>query len=366
MLFCRRLAGPWLALVLLVGSPASAQTPFKAEGLGPDAQLTGGGGLSFGGKLENHFLARVRAGALYARQPWIANLGATVELGALAGFGVGGEFELNIGGGFFGNVGVARVEGDRWLSHLGLGFMIFGLEWQHRYAAVRPSDTLMLFVRMPLGIWWLRKRQDDAAEAIAARAARSTPSVIRAAPDTVAPEPDTPPPSAAEPAARPEPETRAAEVAAALGEAQSASERGDHAGAALALARAYALRPDAQIALQLSAAEEASGKWRAAVSDLERARAGLASDAQAAATQHIAELKARMPQLRLTLEHAAGDEQVAIDGALEPSALLGYDVALDPGPHLVTLTRNGVELSRRELALSPGTLTRLQLDVAAP
>jgi hypothetical protein len=363
MLFRRRLAGLSLVLVLLSSIAARAQVPFKAEGLGPDAELTGGGGLGIGGKLENPFLARVRVGALYAHQPWIANLGVTLELGALGRFGLGGEFELNFGRGFFGNVGVARVEGNPWMSHVGVGFMIFGLEWQHRYARERPRDALMLFVRMPLGIWWLRKRQEDAAEALRTRAVRASVGPRPAAAD----EPLALPPSAAEAPApiAAEDANKSGEVAAALDEARGASERGEHALAALALARAYALRPDGQILLQLSAAEEGVGRWRAAASDLQRALSGpgLSTEDSAAATRHLAELKARMPQLRLTLDHAAGDEQLMVDGALEPSATLGYDVPLDPGPHTITIVRNGVELARREVELSAGALTRLQLDL---
>jgi hypothetical protein len=178
-----------------------------------------------------------------------------------------------------------------------------------------------------------------------------------------------PPPSAAEPPAQPasaDPD-QAAEVAAILDEARAASERGDHATAVLRFARAYALRPEASIALQLSAAEERGGKWRAALSELERALAGpgLSAEEVSAATQHLSELKARMPQLRLTLVHAAGGEQISIDAAPEPSATLGYDVPLDPGRHSVVITRDGVELARREVELSPGALTRLELDLAA-
>src|SRR5205085_7112622 len=133
--------------------------------------------------------------------------------------------------------------------------------------------------------------------ALRARAQRPSPEVIAVAPRTVAPS-QPPPPSAAETPAQPAPEG-AAEIAAAVEEGQRASERGDHAGAALAFGRAYALRPDAQLALQLSAAEEAGGKWRAAVSDLQRALAGpgLSAEAAAAASQHLTELQARMPQL---------------------------------------------------------------------
>ena len=68
---------------------ASATTPVRADatdarGVSFDAQLTGGGGFAFRSSLDNPFLGRVRMGALYAAQPWMANVGATLQFGALA------------------------------------------------------------------------------------------------------------------------------------------------------------------------------------------------------------------------------------------------------------------------------------------
>lgn len=355
----------WLAcgLALALFVPLGRARADSAHGLGPDAQLTGGVGVGLGGALDNHFLARVRAGVLYAHRPWIANLGVTGHLGALAGYGVGGELELNFGRGLFAHLGAARIDGGAWLGHAGVGFMVFGLEWQHRFDSGRPSDALLLCVRMPLGIWWLRERQEDARAATLAEAER-TPARMRSPP---------PQPSAAAPAAPPEatpaaPAPEDPELARALLEARNASERGDQAGAAEAFARAYALRPDPRTALQLAAAEESLGKWRAASGDLTRALAssGLSEAEQAAAAQRLAALKARMPQLRIVLEHAAGDEEVVIDGVPEASALAGYDVALDPGPHSVEIRRRSDVLSRREISVTEGALTRLLIDLAAP
>jgi hypothetical protein len=369
----RRTAARWsLVFALLAPAPAARADAADLEGFGLDAQLTGGGGFAFGHRLDNYFLGRGRVGGLYAHHPVIANLGLTLELGGLARFGAGGELELNHGSGPYASLGLARVSGQEWMTHLGVGFMIFGVEWQHRLSAAAASDALMFHVRVPIGIWWLHKRQEQAASRAAdtqrlaqlrspvpePRAPVRSPSATAAAPGGL-------PPTAASalPLLPPAEESERAEQ---LEAARSAHARGDHAAEERALARAQVLRPEAASALALAAAQTEQGRLIAAESLLARVLATytLTADERARAEAEHSGLHARIPHLRLLASGAQGDERVLLDGAPEPSALAGYDVPLDPGEHQLQVERAGRVLSKQHFHAAEGELVRLSLELA--
>ena len=396
----------WLAvLVALVGFTSLDPLPVRAQslvggvqplvrsnsvdGLGPDAQLVGGLGFGVDGKLDNYFLARGRLGALYATAPWIVTLGLTVEVGALAGFGWGGELELSRGGLFFGSVGASRVDQGRWLMHAGLGFMIFGLEWQHTLEGPNPNNALLLEVRLPLGLWWLQKRQQKTDAK--GTTARRTPQIKRRIGQGPLREPDASETAAAHgelgPAASEsggsgshlgtsaadggkkvagsDAAALEAENATRLAEANAAREQGDRLAEVFALSRAYALRPDPLVALQLVAAELALGKPRSARSDwqrvgdleqlppAERERAKQLQQALAAALSHV----------RLELTGAVTHDVISIDGIVEPTATQGYDVPLDPGPHKLQIRRGEQVILEHDFETQAGALLRLALEV---
>ncbi|MET0384711.1 MAG: hypothetical protein ABW321_02070 [Polyangiales bacterium] len=375
------------AITLLLLSAVAGNTraqeatgPLRVQGLSPDAELVGGGGFAFDGALDNYFLARARLGALYAREPWIANLGLTVEVGALARLGVGGEVELNGPYGVFGKLGVARVDGSAWMGHAGIGWLVFGIEWQHRFESATPHDALMFHVRMPLGIWWFKKRRQHADEE-RIRAHHSafvhplTPGVNPSPPPKSAKPtvPTVPPavggPSAAPPAVRtrePAPDTeRDMQREASLAEARDAHTRGDWAAEAAALTKAYEASGDPQLAVQLAAAEEQRGRWLAALVALRRALLStrLAPEARAETERHHGELVAKLPHLRLIVRGDTSGIDVSIDGVAEPSALVGYDVPIDPGTHEVSLRRGATSVAVHTIQAREGELVRLSIDL---
>jgi hypothetical protein len=462
-------AGAIAALCLLASASVHAQravkpAAYRLEGFAPDAQFVGGVGFGVGAKLKNYFLARGRLGLLYADEPWMANLGAIVEIGALGRFGAGAELELNADRGLFGAVGLARVTGKDWMSHISVGFTVLGLEWQHRFGDERPSDALLFEVRLPIGTWWFVKQHEPPAATQPPKpfagplqpqvftprpppSAATAPTLVPAPnagtvstpegtlpPSEVAPAAGAaaaggPPPSAAsggklaagaDAAAQARPSSAASGVAAAQArspsgavssapagvparlpaagvvpssaprqtavlvppapdparvqeahalaeQARAAQARGQSGDAALLLARAYALSPEPAIALQLSAAEEAHGRWLLAAGDLRRLLAAhtLPEAEQRRVSEQLAQLEARTPKLRLMLEHAAGDEVITIDGADAPAAGLGYDIAVDPGEHALRVSRRGRELARSSFSASAGKLTRVALDLSA-
>jgi hypothetical protein len=373
----------------LVGGVQPVVHSKSVEGFGPDAQLVGGLGFGLDGKLNNYFLARGRLGALYASAPWIVNLGLTAEVGALAGLGFGGELELSRGGSFYGSLGVARVDHGRWLVHAGVGFMIFGLEWQHTLEGPNPSHALLLEVRLPLGLWWLQKRQekadakgttavappqikprvgqrpvrapeeDDQHATEAAREAQS-PTGGAAAANTA------PAAGSGKPNAAPDAVALDAEHAIRLAEAKAAREKGDRLAEAFALSRAYALRTDPLVALQLVAAELALGKPRSARADWQRVGdvEQLPQAERERAKQLQKELAAALSHVRIELTGAlTHDLAILVDGIVEPIATQGYDVALDPGAHKLQLRRGEQVILERDFQTQAGALLRLSIEV---
>ncbi|HET8937614.1 MAG TPA: hypothetical protein VFN67_29425, partial [Polyangiales bacterium] len=159
---------------------------------------------------------------------------------------------------------------------------------------------------------------------------------------------------------------RDAEVASRLADAGAARERGDRLAEAFALARAYSLRPDPVVALQLAAAELALGKPRSALTDWQRI--GDPEQLPAAdrdrALQLRLQLTAALAPLRLELSGGvSGHDTVWIDGVLEPLATQGYDVPLDPGAHTLQVRRGDRVIAERTLDAKAGVLQRMSIEL---
>lgn len=355
-------------LVALGGSsPVVAQVyaeQLRTRGFGLDLQLEGGVGLGLQRPLDNAFLARVRLGGLYAYEPWIVNAGPTLELGGLAGLGVGAEIEVNSFGGLFSQVAMARVDNDAWMTRLAFGFTIVGAEWQHRLAAGADDDALLFVVRVPLGIWWFLVRDDDEAKdkAKQARAHAGAPSTALASMSTVEQA------SARAPSVTDDDRLRAQQD---IERARQEREKGNHALEAAALSHAYQLEPDPMLLLLIADAEQAHGALVAATQSLRRFLTAAATpEALHERSTAQARLDALLPllsQLRLSLSPlpAPSDVQVELDGQRAPGALLGYDVPLDPGTHELVVTRGREVVLRRTLHAEQGRVVRVEVPLAA-
>ncbi len=357
--------GVLFALLVLAPLHARAQVyapELRTRGFGPDLQVQGGIGFGLTHKLDNNFLGRIRLGGLYAYEPWIANLGATLEVGGLASFGLGGELEINTFGGGYGQLGFTHDEQKAWLSHLGVGFMIFGLEWQHLFAPKLNDDALLFDVRVPLGIWWFLVGDDKNKEKKAREQAERRHSSF--GPSVSENEKPAPPPGPSD-----DDRYRAEKD---IERAREERAKGNDAFAAEALAHAYQLDPDPMILLLLVDAELAQGALVGACRDLKRfldaavAPNALAKKADAQAKLNA--LMARLAQLRAQVSPTPppADARVEIDGQPALAVLLGYDVALDPGGHELIATHAGHEIAHLKFRAAEGEIVRVTLDFTEP
>jgi hypothetical protein len=152
----------------------------------------------------------------------------------------------------------------------------------------------------------------------------------------------------------------------ALDEALLAGVRADYVAQSDALRRAYAAQADPLLLPRIADAEIAQGKRALAAEALQQFLATTAIADSAVVTpvkpQAEAKLNELLPQLarlRITYPAASGDEVVAIDATPKPGALLGYDVLLDPGPHVLTITRASQPVLERTFEAHSGELVRL-------
>jgi hypothetical protein len=148
------------ALLLLSGSSsaiaqeAEEPEPYRATGFWPDIALALGGGIGINGAIDTNLYGALRLGVLFAYEPWVFNLGIIGELGALPKQGIGAEVEVNYLRGPYLQFGYDRMADGDFMIRSTLGFALFGVQWQHRLAATKPSDALIFVLRLPLGIGW--------------------------------------------------------------------------------------------------------------------------------------------------------------------------------------------------------------------
>ncbi|HET6340269.1 MAG TPA: hypothetical protein VFG30_43975 [Polyangiales bacterium] len=377
------------AFTLSTSSPARAQAP--TEGFGPDLQIAGGIGFGLDEKIDNNFLGRVRLGALYAFEPFWLSGGAAVEAGGLAGLAVGGELELNEFRGWFANLGVNYARNERITGHVGAGYTIFGLEYQHTFGDHSPSEALLFTVRFPLGFWWFTMDREERARTPPPSTPQSSPKLPpqqsrpltpAASSGGTAQQPRPLGPTTGDPQSGrataptvvdPQTRERLERGQRALDEATVAGLRGDYAAQSDALWRAYTAQPDPLLFLRIADAEIARGKRALALDALQRFLASTATTDTVSvlsekpnAQAKLNELQPQLARVRVTLDAAKGDEQVAIDGTPQPSALLGYDLWVDPGPHVLTVRSSDRPDLDQPFEAHAGELVRLAPSLPPP
>jgi hypothetical protein len=127
-------------------------TLMKHKGIGLDLQTEFGVGLVDVQTLSERFFLRQRIGILCFYEPWFFSFGATVEGLGLPQFAGGVETEVtNLYFGGWLQFG-ASVGKERNYLHAGLGWSVFGVEWQNQILGTEHANALLVKIRAPLGI----------------------------------------------------------------------------------------------------------------------------------------------------------------------------------------------------------------------
>lgn len=111
------------------------------------------------GPLSRRFFGRVRAGFLFAREPWIVALGAIMEGSGVPSLAFGLQLEVtHLWRGLWGQVSVSMDGDAHTFTALSAGFSLLGFEWQKRLSAGGTlSSAYLLKVRIPVGIFFFAR-----------------------------------------------------------------------------------------------------------------------------------------------------------------------------------------------------------------
>lgn len=124
----------------------------QRRGISWDLHLEGGLGVALRNDLPDTFFGRARAGLLIMHEPYLYAFGPSIEVGGLTGLGFGGQLDaIHLTSGMSLELGAAFAATDEAVIHASLGYALFAVEWQHRFAS-DSADALMFKLRIPIGI----------------------------------------------------------------------------------------------------------------------------------------------------------------------------------------------------------------------
>jgi hypothetical protein len=123
-----------------------------------------------------------------------------------------------------------------------------------------------------------------------------------------------------------------------------------------------------QVRFHIALSEEHTGKLVAAINDFERAeqeakQAANAPDVAENAPVRAAALRKRVPHVRITVTGTIERSKILLDGAPVAAALVGTDLPVDIGKHVIEVSRDGETIARRELELAESASESVPLEV---
>ena len=144
----------------------------------------------------------------------------------------------------------------------------------------------------------------------------------------------------------------------------TAADAGDHATAVDLLGRSLSLRPSPVVAFNLAQSLAQLGRLLEASEALVQAeRDAVDATLREAAAALRAQLSARLAHLTVTVSPPDTDAEVRLDGAPLAAALLGTATPVDPGTHVASALREGVEVARVEATVAEAERGELSLVV---
>jgi hypothetical protein len=189
-------------------------------------------------------------------------------------------------------------------------------------------------------------------------AATATPARAQTPPPVEAPKPQAPPPSEA-----------AAKADALFQEGKRLLEAGSFDPACALLAQSDALDPTVSALGLLAACHEQQGKLATAWREYQETarRAADAHDERGDfAKQRAAALAPRLPKIAVHVARGAPGLELRRDGELQPESAIGAEIAVDPGPHELTVTAPGRVEQRIRVVAKEGAVITADVPELAP
>lgn len=80
----------------------------------------------------------------------------------------------------------------------------------------------------------------------------------------------------------------------------------------------------------------------------------------------LAQLRKRLPTIKIVINHAKDISKVELDGRVLPPPLVGAPVAVDPGTHVVTVTRSSGSVRTESVAIVESQAQEVHVSFDAP
>jgi len=145
---------------------------------------------------------------------------------------------------------------------------------------------------------------------------------------------------------------------------------GDYAGALAKLQSVAAVRMTPQVRFNIAVCEKNLGKLVSALGNFTLAQGeALDQDLQdvaAKAEEHIDDIRARIPKLTILRGEGAETAAVSLDGVELGAAVIGTEMNVDPGPHLIVATQDGETRFSTKVELAERAEERIVVRFDAP
>lgn len=134
--------------------------------------------------------------------------------------------------------------------------------------------------------------------------------------------------------------------------------------------RAYDLVGEPEVLLNLAGAQAETGQLVESAESYRRflrevTRGALARQRPQAERQ-LAEIEPRIPSARISIEGLLARDRVSLDGADLARATLGAQLPVNPGDHVLVVTREGAEVATRPFSVAEGRPVNVAFRVEAP
>ncbi len=133
--------------------------------------------------------------------------------------------------------------------------------------------------------------------------------------------------------------------------------------------RSFELYPRPLTLLNLAGAQAQTGHLVQAMESYRRflhdATEGPAAEHRAEAQAALDQIAPRIARVRISADGLAPDDQLSLDGERLSRAVVGAEISVDPGNHVLVITRGGVEVARGSVSAIERGHHQLSLRVVA-
>ncbi len=134
--------------------------------------------------------------------------------------------------------------------------------------------------------------------------------------------------------------------------------------------RAYDLVGEPEVLLNLAGAQAETAQLVESAESYRRflreVTSGSLARQRPQAERLLAEIEPRIPSARISANGLLAGDSMTLDGTELARATLGADLPVNPGSHVLVVTRHGAEVGRRSFTAVEGSPSTVEMQVTAP